>query len=647
MRGYEEQSEGQGSETELPAADPEHKPARWRPRWILYAVGVVIVALVSTYVVSQRWTRDTSGEPPIVIETSTPGPSASAPPDSDGDGILDAVELAGWATQDGRVYRTDPFKADTDGDGLADGEEAGTLLSNAGSQWLYAGVSDPTKVDSDDDGLDDKAEVRGWRRQRGGFYQTNPMRADTDGDGLTDGVEAGALISDDAVLPIYAGISDPTKIDSDDDGLDDRTEVQGWKTPRGGFHRSDPMMADSDGDGLTDAEEADVLLSDHGPVKEYSGFSDPLLADTDGDGLTDAEEADLSLDPFNVDTDGDGLDDAYESNVLGTSPDVADTDGDGLDDGYEVANQESQGLDPLVFDEKVDKWVYALDFAKGAVAGDLWREDSLAWLSGNLVAGGASFIPGVGWIIGTVADVRDTIGSAIHADWVGAGFSLVGLVPEIGDVVAVPGKAARFAKRVPALAADAAAHVVGIKKIPEDIKFKGLVAVQPRVSEVLAAGASKKATIRLAGGRTNLDGLAADLNRPGHIKGSTTKFMADGKDGEKFLERELRKSSKTVGTQVSAKTAGCVQVCNALARRFDVVADGVAHESKVGPVPFSASIEKQIRSDAYLIETGEIIGAQWHFFPSAKSDSLGADKRVLDLLEELGIPYTIHLPSTG
>lgn len=644
MRG---QSEGQGSEAELPATDPEHRPARWRPRWTLYAVGVVIVALVSTYVVSQRWNRDTMGEPPIVIETSTPGQSPSAPPDSDGDGILDAVELAGWATQDGRVYRTDPFNADTDGDGLPDGEEAGTLLSNVGSQWLYTGLTDPTRVDSDDDGLDDKTELRGWRRQRGGFHQTKPMTADTDGDGLPDGVEAGALISDDALLPIYAGVSDPTKIDSDDDGLDDRTEVQGWGTPRGGFHRSDPMMADSDGDGLTDAEEADVLLSDDGPVKEYSGFSDPLLADTDGDVLTDTEEADLSLDPFNTDTDGDGLTDAEEANVLGTSPDVADTDGDGLDDGYEVENQESQGLDPLVFDEKVDKWVYALDFAKGAVAGDLWREDSLAWLSGALIAGGASFIPGVGWIVGTVADVRDTVGSAIHADWVGAGFSVVGLVPEIGDVVAVPGKAARFAKRVPTLAPKVATLVVQLKKVPEDIKYKGLVAVQPRVSEVLAAGATKKATLRLAGGRTNLDGLAAAISRPGHVKGSTTGFMSDWRDGEKFLEKEVRKNSKTVGTQASAATSGCVQVCNGLTRRFDVLADGVAHESKVGPVPFSASIEKQIRSDAYLIETGEIVGAHWHFFPSAVSNKLGANDKVFDLLEEFGIPYTIHLPTTG
>ncbi len=606
-----------------------------------------VSGLGDTYVVSQHWNQDSSGESPAVIETSAPGPSASAPPDADGDGILDAVEMAGWTTQDGRVYRTDPVVADTDGDGLADGEEAGALLSNVGPRWLYAGVSDPTRVDSDDDGLDDKTEHRGWRSQRGGFHQTKPMRADTDGDGLTDGVEAGALISDDALLPIYAGVSDPTKIDSDDDGLDDRTEVQGWKTPRGGFHRSDPMMADSDGDGLTDAEEADVLLTDDGPVKEFSGFSDPLLADTDGDGLTDTEEADLSLDPFNPDTDGDGLTDAEEANVLGTSPDVADTDGDGLDDGYEAENQESQGLDPLAFDEKVDKWVYALDFAKGAVAGDLWREDSLAWLSGNLIAGGASFIPGVGWIIGTVADVRDTVGSAIHADWVGAGFSVVGLVPEIGDVVAVPGKAARFAKRVPALAPAAAALVVGLKKIPDDIKFKALEAVQPRVTEVLAAGASKKATLRLAGGRTNLDGLAAAISRPGHVKGSTTGFMSDWRDGEKFLEKELRKTSKTVGTQASASTSGCVLVCNGLTRRFDVLADGVAHESKVGPVPFSASIEKQIRSDAYLIETGEIIGAHWHFFPSAVSNKLGANDKVFDLLEESGIPFTVHQPTAG
>jgi hypothetical protein len=34
----------------------------------------------------------------------------------------------------------------------------------------------------------------------------------------------------------------------------------------------------------------------------------------------------------------------------------------------------------------------------------------------------------------------------------------------------------------------------------------------------------------------------------------------------------------------------------------------------------------------------------WHFVASDRTGSLGADPAVLDLLDEVGIPYVIHLP---
>ena len=44
-------------------------------------------------------------------------------PDSDGDGISNVMETAGWYITSYGPYRTDPNKADSDGDGLSDGEE--------------------------------------------------------------------------------------------------------------------------------------------------------------------------------------------------------------------------------------------------------------------------------------------------------------------------------------------------------------------------------------------------------------------------------------------------------------------------------------------------------------------------------------------
>jgi hypothetical protein len=66
-------------------------------------------------------------------------------------------------------YFTDPSKIDTDGDGLADGDEVN----------LYKTI--PTHLDTDGDGINDGVEVT--------QHKTEPTKADTDGDGFPDGDE--------------------------------------------------------------------------------------------------------------------------------------------------------------------------------------------------------------------------------------------------------------------------------------------------------------------------------------------------------------------------------------------------------------------------------------------------------------------------
>ncbi|MCK7517227.1 MAG: OmpA family protein [Ignavibacteriales bacterium] len=133
---------------------------------------------------------------------------------------------------------TNPELADTDGDGLNDGEEYLTYTTN------------PLQVDTDLDGLNDYAEVK--------VNKTNPLIADTDSDGLKDGEE----------FTQYK--TDPLKADTDGDKLNDGDEVLKYKT--------NPLKADTDGDGLNDGDE----------VTKYK--TDPLKADTDGDDLTDYAE---------------------------------------------------------------------------------------------------------------------------------------------------------------------------------------------------------------------------------------------------------------------------------------------------------------------------------------------------------------------
>src|SRR5690348_1668429 len=81
--------------------------------------------------------------------------------DTDGDGLKDGQEVS--------TYQTSPLLADTDGDGLSDGAEVNTYHT------------DPLNPDTDGDGLNGGDEVL--------KYHTNPLVADTDGDGFPDGME--------------------------------------------------------------------------------------------------------------------------------------------------------------------------------------------------------------------------------------------------------------------------------------------------------------------------------------------------------------------------------------------------------------------------------------------------------------------------
>jgi outer membrane protein OmpA-like peptidoglycan-associated protein len=172
----------------------------------------------------------------VLIGLTATGESGDA--DTDNDGLTNREE---------RQLGTNPKVADTDGDGLSDGDEVKKYTTN------------PLKGDSDGDGLTDGDEIL--------KYHTDPMKADTDGDGLSDG---------DEVLTYK---TDPLKADTDGDGLSDGDEVTKYKT--------DPLKVDTDGDGLNDNDE----------VTKYK--SDPTKADTDGGSVNDGTEVARGTDPLN------------------------------------------------------------------------------------------------------------------------------------------------------------------------------------------------------------------------------------------------------------------------------------------------------------------------------------------------------------
>jgi len=168
---------------------------------------------------------------------STSEPIDFSTTDTDGDGLSDIEELAGWTigvdeTGTSNTLETpyilpryievtsDPNVADTDGDGLSDLAErvAGT---------------DPRRADTDLDGLSDAAELLRWG--------TSPITVDTDRDARGQNPAPGTA-------------PDSSMFDGAELNLIDSPLVPGTKVPGPGA--TSPIDPDTDGDSVWDLEEA-------------------------------------------------------------------------------------------------------------------------------------------------------------------------------------------------------------------------------------------------------------------------------------------------------------------------------------------------------------------------------------------------------
>lgn len=68
--------------------------------------------------------------------------------DTDGDGIIDEIEIGGIRNQFGQIIYTNPYDKDTDGDGISDKEEIGELVENENGAVYYKFKSNPLLANS-------------------------------------------------------------------------------------------------------------------------------------------------------------------------------------------------------------------------------------------------------------------------------------------------------------------------------------------------------------------------------------------------------------------------------------------------------------------------------------------------------------------
>jgi hypothetical protein len=130
---------------------------------------------------------------------------------------------------------------------------------------------DPTNVDTDGDGVADGDE--------GNLYGTDPTVADTDGDGVSDGGELFDLRTDPLLWNDFAA-------ESPDAALEEGAAAGSAPVDAEDVAASTTSV-DSDNDRLADADEA-------------AFGTDPTTPDADGDGYYDGDEVNLGTDPLDA-----------------------------------------------------------------------------------------------------------------------------------------------------------------------------------------------------------------------------------------------------------------------------------------------------------------------------------------------------------
>jgi hypothetical protein len=253
-------------------------------------------------------------------------------PDTDGDGVADGDEI--------NIYGTAPTLFDTDGDGVSDGEELFGIFTDP-LVWDDFSVDAGTESMAQEAASAPPQSVQPQSEVASLGQESTENLSATNGDaaalGTGNASAAPGSVTRDGVAVPGASLLGP-------DGTYKVTENSPPEVSVSGNTSTPPVIVPAPAGAPAPAAAVETVET-AAPVAADTAVASP--EDADGDNYLDVLELEVGLDPYNPDVDGDGVADGDEVNIYLTDPFNFDTDGDGIGDGEELF-----GLltDPLVWD---------------------------------------------------------------------------------------------------------------------------------------------------------------------------------------------------------------------------------------------------------------------------------------------------------